>query len=464
MRLFCNVTNSSLNESIVILLLHCLHFSLATRGITERLGKGIALVLAPTLLKDLLDELVPGARLARSLTTHLVSLLRSLVSCLACHLRSPGHLVCSTRGYEKTTAPKLLPGSGSSLKGLRPFRNGVLTSHRQITAITERGQIVDRRRTPFRFGDAVAGLKIKHSNLIGTPTNRAILFKHTPHCFNPDLLSERLGNRCLLVFRRTWACFTFSWHSLYIQHNEPLGSLKHTRIIWTVMASPVKLNMLVVSTHLYQTSGYSKVSYGLLKELAKQPFLNVTHFGIQGLASLKGNRAYPTGIHQYPIDTSVEQGFGFSQLAKAIETVNPHILFLYNDIGVIKTYMEKLGETPVPPYKIWLYVDQIYETIPSSCVTVLNKADRIFSFTKAWKDLFKKAGVIKPIDVLTHGFDTDLFPVIPRDDARTLMKIPKDVFLFMNVNRNQPRKHYDLLVMAFVELILKHPEKPIFLM
>ena len=219
MRLFCNVTNSSLNESIVILLLHCLHFSLATRGITERLGKGIALVLAPTLLKDLLDKLVPGACLARSLASTLLS--------LACHLRSPGHLGCSTRGCEKTTAPKLIPGSGSSLKGLRPFRNGVLTSHRQITAITERGQIVDRRRTPFRFGDAVAGLKIKHSNLIGTPTNRAFLFKHTPHGLDPDLLSERLGNRCLLVFRRTWACFTFSWHSLYIQHNEPLGTVKN---------------------------------------------------------------------------------------------------------------------------------------------------------------------------------------------------------------------------------------------
>ena len=229
------------------------------------------------------------------------------------------------------------------------------------------------------------------------------------------------------------------------------------------MASPpLKLNILVVSTHLYQTSGYSKVSYGLLKELAKQPFLNVTHFGIQGLESLKGNRVYPAEVTQYPIDTSVEQGFGFSQLPSAIETVKPHVVFLYNDIGVIKTYMEKLGDNP--PYKIWLYVDQIYETIPSSCVTVLNKADRIFSFSKSWKDLFKKAGVTKPMDVLTHGFDADLFPVIPRDDARTIMKIPKDVFLFMNVNRNQPRKHYDLLVMAFVELILKHPEKPIFLM
>ena len=116
-------------ESVVILLLHVLHLTLASRGIGERLGKGIVLVLAATLLKDLLDELVPGARLARSLTTHLVSLLRSLVSCLACHLRTPGHLVCSTRHCEKTPAPKLLPGSGSALEGLRPLCNRILTSH-----------------------------------------------------------------------------------------------------------------------------------------------------------------------------------------------------------------------------------------------------------------------------------------------------------------------------------------------
>jgi len=221
------------------------------------------------------------------------------------------------------------------------------------------------------------------------------------------------------------------------------------------------LNLLVISTHVYQTSGYSKISYGLLKELAKHPFLNITHFGIQGIEGLKGSRAYPPTVRVWPLDTSVEQGFGFSQVAKAIEDTNPHVIFIYNDIGVIKAYMDKIVPSSC---KIWLYVDQIYETIPVSYVPILNKADRLFTFTKGWKDLFKKAGVTKPIDVLTHGFDRTLFPSFSRDDCRDIMKIPKDVFLFMNINRNQPRKHYDLLVMAFVDLILKHPEKPIFLM
>ena len=119
------------------------------------------------------------------------------------------------------------------------------------------------------------------------------------------------------------------------------------------MSSSVQLSILVVSTHVYQTSGYSKVSYGLLKELAKHPFLKVTHFGIQGLESLKGTRSYPESVAVYPVDIAVEQGFGFSQLATAIESVKPHIVFLYNDIGILKAYMDRI----VPgSCKIWVYV------------------------------------------------------------------------------------------------------------
>jgi glycosyltransferase involved in cell wall biosynthesis len=38
------------------------------------------------------------------------------------------------------------------------------------------------------------------------------------------------------------------------------------------------------------------------------------------------------------------------------------------------------------------------------------------------------------------------------------------MFLFMNLNRNQSRKRYDILLMAFVELIVKYPTKPLFLL
>jgi glycosyltransferase involved in cell wall biosynthesis len=66
--------------------------------------------------------------------------------------------------------------------------------------------------------------------------------------------------------------------------------------------------------------------------------------------------------------------------------------------------------------------------------------------------------------VILHGFETSLFSPIPRDLARKKVGLPTDAFFFLSLNRNQPRKRYDILIMAFVELIVKYPTKPLFLM
>jgi glycosyltransferase involved in cell wall biosynthesis len=42
--------------------------------------------------------------------------------------------------------------------------------------------------------------------------------------------------------------------------------------------------------------------------------------------------------------------------------------------------------------------------------------------------------------------------------------LPENAFIFSSLNRNQPRKRLDLLVMAFAELVVKHPQLPVFLL
>ena len=42
-----------------------------------------------------------------------------------------------------------------------------------------------------------------------------------------------------------------------------------------------KLKFMLVSTHCHQYTGYSKVSYGLIRQLAKVPWLSVTHYAFQ---------------------------------------------------------------------------------------------------------------------------------------------------------------------------------------
>jgi glycosyltransferase involved in cell wall biosynthesis len=232
--------------------------------------------------------------------------------------------------------------------------------------------------------------------------------------------------------------------------------------------SKKSLKFLMVSTHINQASGYSKISYGILRELAKVKNLSVVHFGIQA-SGTKFNRTYPSNIKVYDViamEKTKENGFGYSVLPEVIAQERPDVIFLYNDIGIVNLYLDKIAPLrKTQTFKIWTYLDQVYECQLQQHLDIAQKeTDRFFTFTKEWRDILKRQNVSRPIDVLLHGYDPTLFPTLSKSEARALMKIPEDVFLFINLNRNQPRKRLDLMIMAFVELITKHPGKSLFLM
>jgi glycosyltransferase involved in cell wall biosynthesis len=235
---------------------------------------------------------------------------------------------------------------------------------------------------------------------------------------------------------------------------------------------PVSVKLLLVSTHLQQASGYSKVSYGLIRELAKIPWLSLVHYGIQASPALDLKRNYPPNVKVYDavaLEAKKDMGFGYAELGSVIESEKPHIVMLYNDITVCTNYLNKIMPLKVKKnlsFQVWTYLDQVYECQPSELLEGLQRdTDRFFVFTKEWREVLKRQGVTRPIDVLTHGFDRDLFPAdLNRATIRKAMGIPEEVFLFLNVNRNQPRKRHDLMIMAFVDLLVRHPSKLIFLM
>jgi glycosyltransferase involved in cell wall biosynthesis len=235
-------------------------------------------------------------------------------------------------------------------------------------------------------------------------------------------------------------------------------------------SDPSKLKFLLVSTHAHQFTGYSKVSYGILQELSKEPWLQTTHFGFQHFQDV-GNtyRPYPPNvdvIDAAALEKPVQQGFGYSLLPDVIRKRQPHVVMLYNDLFVVARFLEEIRTSGIPRnFQIWVYVDQVYPVQNQAFLDILNRdADRVFAFSAYWKKVLKDQGITRPIDLLHHGFfEKQNFP-ISKDLARKQLSLPKDVFLFLNVNRNQPRKRYDLLIMAFVELITKYPTKPIFLL
>jgi glycosyltransferase involved in cell wall biosynthesis len=106
-----------------------------------------------------------------------------------------------------------------------------------------------------------------------------------------------------------------------------------------------------------------------------------------------------------------------------------------------------------------------YAAPPQGTIDILNRdVERIFCFTKSWKDSITSQGITRPVDVMNHGVDSTMFRSIPKELARQTLGLPKDIFIFTSLNRNIPRKRLDLLVMSFVTLIVRFPTKPIFLL
>lgn len=231
-----------------------------------------------------------------------------------------------------------------------------------------------------------------------------------------------------------------------------------------------KLQFMLVSTHCHQFTGYSKVSWGILQQLAKLPWLQVTHYGFQKFHQIPPQyRPYPSSIEVIDaaaLEKPIQQGFGFTQLPEIIRKKQPNVIMIYNDMSIVAKFLEEIRKSGIPrTFKIWVYCDQVYPTQLQGYLDILNRdADCVFAFSPYWKKCLKDQGITRPLDVILHGFESTLFYPIPREAARKQVGLPTDALIFLSLNRNQPRKRYDILIMAFVELIVKYPTKPLFLM
>jgi len=223
-------------------------------------------------------------------------------------------------------------------------------------------------------------------------------------------------------------------------------------------------------------TGYSKVTYHIIQELAADSQLELYHFGFQKFAVVPPEfRPYPVGVdvcdpatNERVAGAPQEMGFGFSQLPDYVRRVKPDVMMIYNDAGVICRFLDKLEEVlPASErtYKTLIYLDQVFILQRPELLARIDKVtDAYFTFTQYWREILQKQGILKPIHVLRHGFDPQQFKLLDRKALREKHKIPEHVILLLNLNRNTPRKRYDLVILAFAELVVRNPTKPLALM
>ncbi len=251
----------------------------------------------------------------------------------------------------------------------------------------------------------------------------------------------------------------------------------NTEVAVSTTVPDKKLKFMLVSTHLHQFTGYSKVSHNMVHELVKNPWLQLSHFGFQKHPQTPPDyRPYPAGVEVFDAAAmekpagqqpqQQQQGFGFTVLPEVIRRKEPDVVMIYNDMSVVARFLEDIRKSGIPrTFKIWVYIDQVYTSQMQAYLDILNRdADRVFTFSAFWKKCLRDQGITRPMDIILHGFDSKKFFPIPRELVRKNLNLPPDCFLMLDLNRNQPRKRYDILIMAFVELVVKYPTKPIFLL
>ena len=123
------------------------------------------------------------------------------------------------------------------------------------------------------------------------------------------------------------------------KENDTVNSMDLSKIgFGSIIAKPEdkedkkKLKFLLVSTHLHQFTGYSKVSHNMVQELSKKPWMKVTHFGFQKMIQVpEGFRPYPSNVEVYDAagnEKPQHQGFGYQQLPEFIRRKEPNVVMI----------------------------------------------------------------------------------------------------------------------------------------
>lgn len=232
------------------------------------------------------------------------------------------------------------------------------------------------------------------------------------------------------------------------------------------MKKPRPTRVLLFATHSNSSNGYSLVSYELSNYLAAKDDVQMSIYGFQNFTQIPNHR---TNLHpkifQYDAaanETPKQAGFGVGQVKDFVTSHKPDVCIVYNDMLVLTSVIQQLVQVPNRKFKIIAYIDQVYLCQKKEFINFVNQhADIAMLFTPYWEDVIKEQGITIPTCHLHHGFNSLVHYPIPTKLARKFYNIKESDFIILNLNRNQPRKRWDICLQAFAEVVKRFPDEPI---
>lgn len=167
----------------------------------------------------------------------------------------------------------------------------------------------------------------------------------------------------------------------------------------------------------------------------------------------------------YPASNRFQQApFGEDRIREIVEKEKPDIVFSLNDPWIVSEQyrrIEDLHKTGRFKFVGYLTMDS-YNWL-GGIEPHINDWDGLVAFTEFGAYEFVKAGITKPIAVIPHGLDKDVFYPMDQGEAREKLGLKKDIFIVLNGNRNQFRKRMDITIAAFAKFAVGRPDAQLYM-
>lgn len=158
--------------------------------------------------------------------------------------------------------------------------------------------------------------------------------------------------------------------------------------------------------------------------------------------------------YPYPIYTAMPGGdfMGVGRLIWMCDLIKPDVIVLQNDPWNIPLYTQQLKK--FPEYARIPVIGFVAVDGKNCMGAALNDLALGIFWTQFGLDEARAGGFTKPGMVIPLGVDLKNYYPVNKQEARARIKLPlPDAFIVGNVNRNQPRKRWDLCVRYFAEWI-----------
>ena len=167
----------------------------------------------------------------------------------------------------------------------------------------------------------------------------------------------------------------------------------------------------------------------------------------------------------YPASNRFQQApFGEDRIREIVEREQPDIVFSLNDPWIVSEQYRRIEDLhKAGKFKFVGYLTMDSYNWLGGIDPHINDWDALIAFTEFGAREFVKAGINKPIAVIPHGLDSDVFYPMDQGEARDKLGLKKDIFIVLNGNRNQFRKRMDITIAAFAKFAVGRPDAQLYM-